>query len=112
MNVTYVLEPTWLRRNSMYIRIYILWMNLIFNILGPFLLLATLNHIVYKKIKQFESRLTEGLGICLTANSRRHRNPGETNGAERHLHAPLVQNPSHRTEETGRRTHNSGMKEH
>ena len=50
MNVTYILQPTKLRLDSMYITIYILWMNLIFNILGPFLLLATLNHIVSMKI--------------------------------------------------------------
>lgn len=49
MNVTYILQPTKLRLDSMYITIYILWMNLIFNILGPFLLLATLNHIVSMK---------------------------------------------------------------
>merc|ERR1719433_2104680 len=54
----------------MYFSIYILWMNLIFNILGPFIVLATLNHIVYRKIKEFETRLTEGLGVCLkTTNS-------------------------------------------
>ena len=46
LNVTVYLEPTELRKNSLYIRIYILWMNLIFNILGPFIVLATLNHIV------------------------------------------------------------------
>ena len=46
LNVTVYLEPTDLRKNSLYIRIYILWMNLIFNILGPFIVLATLNHIV------------------------------------------------------------------
>ena len=46
LNVTYILQPTQLRINSMYITIYILWMNLIFNILGPFIALAVLNHIV------------------------------------------------------------------
>ena len=47
-NVTYNLrlQPTKLRLDSMYITIYILWMNLIFNILGPFVVLAVLNHIV------------------------------------------------------------------
>eukprot|EP00093_Oithona_nana_P010296 10296.XXX_11224_14252_1 [CDS] Oithona nana genome sequencing. len=127
MNVTYILQPTKLRLDSMYITIYILWMNLIFNILGPFLLLATLNHIVYKKIKEFETRLTEGLGICLTANSRRHRNPdndnGGANGSQHHLHAPITANRSLRHSRTlsasdenesrgvggtGRRNHASG----
>ena len=45
-NVTYILQPTPLRLISLYITIYILWINLIFNILGPFVVLAVLNHIV------------------------------------------------------------------
>lgn len=48
-NVTYVLQPTKLRLNSYYFTIYILWMNLIFNILGPFVALAVLNHMVKEK---------------------------------------------------------------
>lgn len=47
-NATYVLQPTKLRLNSYYFTIYILWMNLIFNILGPFVALAVLNHMVTK----------------------------------------------------------------
>lgn len=46
LNVSWYLEPTTLRTDPMYFSIYILWMNLIFNILGPFIVLATLNHIV------------------------------------------------------------------
>ena len=46
LNVTFILTPTKLRIDSMYITIYILWMNLIFNILGPFVILAVLNHMV------------------------------------------------------------------
>ena len=46
LNVSWYLEPTPLRTDPMYFSIYILWMNLIFNILGPFIVLATLNHIV------------------------------------------------------------------
>ena len=45
-NLTYRLEPTDVRTDPYYITIYILWMNLIFNILGPFVVLAVLNHIV------------------------------------------------------------------
>ena len=82
---------------------------------------------VYKKIKEFETRLTEGLGICLTANSRRHRNPdndnGGANGSQHHLHAPITANRSLRHSRTlsasdenesrgvggtGRRNHASG----
>ena len=80
---------------------------------------------VYKKIKEFETRLTEGLGICLTANSRRHRNPdnGGANGSQHHLHAPITANRSVRHSRTvsdenesrgvggggtGRRNHVSG----
>ena len=46
LNSTLQLHPTDLRLNPVYIRVYILWMNLIFNILGPFIVLATLNHTV------------------------------------------------------------------
>ena len=44
-NVTLVLEfgPTELRKNPYYIRIYIQYMNIIFNQIGPFLLLGVLN---------------------------------------------------------------------
>ena len=44
-NVTLVLEfgPTDLRKNPSYIRIYIQYMNIIFNQIGPFLLLGVLN---------------------------------------------------------------------
>ena len=44
-NVTMVLEfgPTELRKNPYYIRIYIQYMNIIFKLIGPFLLLGFLN---------------------------------------------------------------------
>ncbi len=38
-----ILIPTSLRLDPIYIRVYILWMNLIFHILGPFVVLAFLN---------------------------------------------------------------------
>ena len=66
------------------------------------------------------------MGICLTANSRRHRNPdngGGANGSQHHLHAPITANRSVRHSRTvsdenesrgvggggtGRRNHASG----
>ena len=66
------------------------------------------------------------MGICLTANSRRHRNPdngGGANGSQHHLHAPITANRNVRHSRTvsdenesrgvggggtGRRNHASG----
>ena len=56
-NTTVYLKPTDLRTNPLYIRIYILWMNLIFNILGPFIVLATLNHVVSLNIKSCQLQI-------------------------------------------------------
>jgi len=77
------LEPRWLRTDPYYITIYVTWMGLIFNILGPFVALAVLNHITYRKIMDFETRLTSGFGIGLTANVRCHppkSGPNHENG--------------------------------
>jgi hypothetical protein len=43
----------------MYIRVYILWMNLIVQIVVPFLFLIFLNIKVFEKVKQFEQKLAE-----------------------------------------------------
>jgi hypothetical protein len=48
------LRPTWLRKNPYYIRIYILWMNLFFHILCPFVVLVLMNFRIYMRIKDFE----------------------------------------------------------
>ena len=53
------IEATDMRKNSTYIRIYILWMNLFFLIVIPFLVLIILNTIIYIKIKRFEKRSRE-----------------------------------------------------
>ena len=45
-----------MRKNSIYIRVYILWMNLFVQIIIPFLLLIVLNYRTYNKIKGFEKR--------------------------------------------------------
>ncbi len=45
---------TKMRSNPNYIRIYILWMNLFIQILGPFVILIILNLKVYNRIKKFE----------------------------------------------------------
>ena len=51
--------PTPMRTNPIYIRVYILWMNLFVQILIPFLILIILNTFIYKKIKGFEKRSRE-----------------------------------------------------
>ena len=58
-----VLRPTELRVNEWYIRIYILWMNLLLQIIGPFILLIVLNVRTYNKIKDFERTLSDTLRI-------------------------------------------------
>ena len=50
------LKPTWLRTNPYYVRIYILWMNLFFHIVCPFLVLILMNFKIYQRIKDFEAR--------------------------------------------------------
>jgi len=45
---------TKMRSNPNYIRIYILWMNLFIQILGPFVILTILNLKIYIRIKKFE----------------------------------------------------------
>ena len=58
-----VLMPTALRINEWYIRIYILWMNFVLQIIGPFILLIVLNVLTYKKILDFERTLSDTLRI-------------------------------------------------
>ena len=58
-----VLRPTELRLDEWYIRIYILWMNLLLHIIGPFILLIVLNVRTYNKIKDFERTLNDTLRI-------------------------------------------------
>ena len=58
-----MLEPTQLRLNRLYIRIYILWMNLFVMILGPFPVLIILNIRVYKRIIEFEQTLNDTLRV-------------------------------------------------
>ena len=55
------LVPTELRKDPLYIRVYILWMNLIFLILGPFVVLGILNYRVYTRIKKYERTLRDTL---------------------------------------------------
>ena len=45
-----------MRVDPIYIRVYILWMNLFVQIIIPFLILIILNTFIYKKIKGFEKR--------------------------------------------------------
>ena len=48
------LSPTALRLNRLYIRVYILWMNLLLLILGPFIVIIILNFkVVAKRVSSF-----------------------------------------------------------
>jgi Flp pilus assembly protein TadB len=58
-----------LRINPLYIRIYILWMNLLLLIIGPFLVLIVLNVRTYNKIKDFEQTLNDTLRVRFTRGS-------------------------------------------
>eukprot|EP00095_Tigriopus_kingsejongensis_P005175 maker-scaffold237_size242172-snap-gene-1.31 protein:Tk05175 transcript:maker-scaffold237_size242172-snap-gene-1.31-mRNA-1 annotation:"fmrfamide receptor" len=63
----YELKPTTLRLDRLYIRVYILWMNLLLLILGPFIVIIILNFRVYRRIKQFEQTLlNDTLRVCFT----------------------------------------------
>ena len=52
------ITATDLRINRIYIRVYILWLNLIVQIIVPFVLLTVLNILTYKKIVEFEQNLS------------------------------------------------------
>ena len=52
--------PTPMRLDPTYVRVYILWMNLIVQIIIPFVVLIVLNSFIYKKIKAFEKRSRHG----------------------------------------------------
>ena len=56
------------RQSSFLMQVYILWMNLIVQILLPFVLLFVLNLQIYRKIKNFEQTLTQ-MRVCFTTNS-------------------------------------------
>ena len=49
-------EPTGMRTDPLYIRVYILWMNLIVQIVVPFALLVFLNIRIFHRVKQLEAR--------------------------------------------------------
>ena len=61
------LQPTNLRLNEWYIRIYIQWLNIVLHIIGPFILLIVLNVLTYRKILDFERTLSDTLRIRFTS---------------------------------------------
>lgn len=65
------IKPTTMRTNELYIRIYIFWMNVIVNLILPFVLLIVLNFRTYKKIKEFEKALSSAhIRVCFYKNSK------------------------------------------
>ena len=53
----YTIEPTRMRTNPVYIRVYILWMNLIVQIVIPIVLLVFLHIKIFHRVKQLEARI-------------------------------------------------------
>lgn len=72
-----LLVPTSLRRNKIYIRVYLIWINLFAQIIIPFVLLVTLNYKIYSTIKKSESNLRNHLRV--TANSTQESNTNDSN---------------------------------
>nr|XP_040568983.1 uncharacterized protein LOC121118465 [Lepeophtheirus salmonis] len=60
-------RPTPLRQHHTYVRVYILWSNLIFYIIIPFLLLIILNIKVYQGCRTFENTFTENIRVCFSS---------------------------------------------
>ena len=65
------IAATEIRINRIYIRVYILWLNLIVQIIVPFVLLIVLNILTYKKIVEFEQNLSNQMREQNTRSSRR-----------------------------------------
>ncbi len=51
-NVTYSISPTSMRMNRSYYTVYCIWLNILLNGIGPFVLLITLNTLMLIKIKK------------------------------------------------------------
>jgi len=49
------------RDNGLYIKIYVMWLHLIFNLLIPLSLMGYLNHAIYKKLHQIPKRAAQRL---------------------------------------------------
>eukprot|EP00095_Tigriopus_kingsejongensis_P007902 snap_masked-scaffold132_size323655-processed-gene-1.0 protein:Tk07902 transcript:snap_masked-scaffold132_size323655-processed-gene-1.0-mRNA-1 annotation:"solute carrier family 12 member 9" len=73
-----LLVPTSLRRNKLYIRIYLIWINLFAQIIIPFVLLVTMNYKIYSTIKKSESDLRKNLRATRAGLSP-DNHPGDTN---------------------------------
>ena len=60
----YSIVPTLMRMNNHYYTIYCIWLNFIFNGMGPFIVLITLNTLMLIKLKKMTSeneQVIEGL---------------------------------------------------
>ena len=60
-----------MRINRIYIRVYIIWLNLIVLVIVPFVLLIVLNILTYKKIVEFEQNLSNQMREQNARSSRR-----------------------------------------
>jgi hypothetical protein len=61
-------------------QIYILWMNLFFHIVGPFVVLIILNYKVHTRIKEFEKTLTDTLRVCFNRTTSQRVTSGISSG--------------------------------
>ena len=59
MKTRVTLQPTDLRKNKMYVRVYLICMNFIVQLLIPFTVLILLNYLTYRTIKVSEKNLLQ-----------------------------------------------------
>lgn len=82
LNPRYTIEikASDLRTNYHYISLYLVWLNLITQILVPFVLLIIFNFLTYKKILEFEQALSNQVRVSFT-KSRRQTTVRRSNAA-------------------------------
>ena len=59
MKTRVTLQPTELRKNKIYVRVYLICMNFIVQLLIPFTVLIMLNYLTYRTIKVSEKNLLQ-----------------------------------------------------
>ena len=69
-----ILVVTPFRKSKLYIRIYLVWLNLFTQILLPFLVLVVMNYKIYNTIKKSEANLRNHLRVISTHHSAQNQN--------------------------------------
>ena len=90
-----ILVVTPFRKSKLYIRIYLVWLNLFTQILLPFLVLVVMNYKIYNTIKKSEANLRNHLRVISTHHSSTQNQNGEVKHQGAQLgernHSPLSQ---------------------